>query len=506
MTFSSIAFFLFFPLFFVGYWVLGKRLHWQNLFTLAGSLFFYGYWDWRYLLLLLLTIASSYFTALGSENEKYKKVLTGANILLNVGILCVFKYFNFFSENLVRLFHLFGLGLDWFTIDVLLPVGISFYTFQAIGYSVDVYKGKIKAERNFVTFAIFLSFFPQLVAGPIERASALLPQFSRIRKWDYSQAVDGMRQALWGLFKKIVIADTCGMYVEELFSIDQSSIKIFLGVLLFSVQIYCDFSGYCDIALGCARMLGIRLMTNFHYPYFSHNIQEFWQRWNISLMRWFQEYIYFPLGGSRRGHIRTYFNILIVFTLSGLWHGASWNFIIWGLYWGILMVAYRWIKYEYPSLVRHLNIDYIGLPLTCSLAAMGWLVFRCTTENELFPIIGKSLGPWLLFLAIGITVYCVGKAINRLNDKILPIITWGVMGILILAMCFDSRVLSVALHYSIFIFILLLFIIEWRYRNYMHAMARMPNNKAMRYVIYFIGISLLITNHMEDMAFIYFQF
>lgn len=343
MIFNSFQYLLFLPAVFLLYWLVFKKLRWQNLFLLLASYFFYACWDWKFLFLIIFTTACSYFSGIliyQLPDRRKKKLVSAFNIVINLAILGFFKYFNFFEENLVALFALFGVKLDWVTREIILPVGISFYTFQALGYSIDVYRGKLKPVRDFVSFMLYLSFFPQLIAGPIETSETLLPQVLRERRFDYAEAVDGLRQILWGLFKKVVIADNCAAVVNQIFPYytQYGGVDLVMGAVMFSFQIYCDFSAYSDIAIGSAKLLGIRLMRNFNYPYFSRSVAEFWNRWHISLMFWLRNYVYIPLGGSRcsiRKHIR---NTLIVFAVSGIWHGANWTFIVWGLYNAVLFI------------------------------------------------------------------------------------------------------------------------------------------------------------------------
>lgn len=344
MLFNSIEFLIFLPLVFFGYWFVFKSLRWQNLFVVAVSYLFYGWWDWRFLLLILFTSLCSYLSGVYLEkcagNRSVQKWISAGNILLNLSILGVFKYFDFFTENLVNVLHLLGWDADYVTLNILLPVGISFYTFQALSYTIDVYQGKIKATHDIVAFFAYISFFPQLVAGPIERATHLLPQFLRPRNFDCDLALDGIRQMLWGFFKKVVVADNCALFVNGVFenyqTLDGST--LFLGAFFFTIQIYGDFSGYSDIAIGCARLFGIDLMQNFKYPYFSRDIAEFWRRWHISLTTWFRDYIYIPLGGSRVGKWKSFRNTLVIFLVSGFWHGANWTFVAWGAYHALLFL------------------------------------------------------------------------------------------------------------------------------------------------------------------------
>ena len=379
MQFDTYTYALFLPLVFFIYWGLRKHLRWQNLFLLVASYVFYGWWDWRMLSLILLTSLSTWGTALLMKGNRSRgdKLLAAGNVVLNMGILCVFKYLNFLRDSFVDLLGLFGVTPDWPTINILLPVGISFYTFQAISYTIDVYRGDIKPTRNVVAFCVFIAFFPQLVAGPIERATNLLPQFLRKKEFDYDTAVVGMRQILWGLAKKIIIANSVGYYVDQLLynPYYYSSWSMIWAGILFAVQIYADFSGYSDIAIGSARLLNIRLKANFNYPFFSRNMKELWQRWHISLMTWFRHYVYFPLGGSRRGKWRTALNMMIVFSLSGLWHGADWTFVIWGTVNGLLLLPYVFLPRK--KLSDHATLrDIPRCLLTFFLFAMVFIAFR----------------------------------------------------------------------------------------------------------------------------------
>lgn len=404
MLFNSIEFLLFLPLTFALYWFVFKPLKWQNLFVVTASYVFYGWWDWRFLLLIALTTFCSYMSGILIQKYEGKrrrqKAISAANILLNLGILCVFKYFNFFGDNLTALFQLFGIQLDWVTLDILLPVGISFYTFQALSYTIDVYQHKLQPTRDVIAFFAFISFFPQLVAGPIERATNLLPQFLASRHFNYDKAVDGMRQILWGLFKKMVVADNCAMAVNRIFDDYQAmdGMQLFLGAIFFTFQIYGDFSGYSDIAIGTARLFGINLMRNFNYPYFSRNIAEFWRRWHISLTTWFRDYIYIPLGGSRCGRWKAMRNTVVIFLVSGFWHGANWTFICWGAYHALLFLplflAGKNRKYTnvvaegrlFPSLREALQ-----MLSTFLLAVIGWIIFRAENIQQAWDYIVRMV-------------------------------------------------------------------------------------------------------------------
>lgn len=364
MLFNSIEFLLFLPIVFLLYWFVFRQHRLQNLLVVVASYVFYGWWDWRFLLLIVFTSACSYTSGLLLEKNEGKrgvqKCISAANIVVNLAVLGFFKYFNFFVENLDSLVNtLFGYELGWVTLKIILPVGISFYTFQALSYSIDVYKHNIKATHDPIEFFAYISFFPQLVAGPIERATNLLPQFQKERKFDYAQSVDGLRQMLWGFFKKLVVADNCAAIVNQYWGQYQelSGLSLFILGVLFTFQIYCDFSGYSDIAIGCARLFGINLMRNFNFPYFSRSIPEFWRRWHISLTTWFRDYIYFPLGGSRCSRWKTIRNVFIVWGISGLWHGANWTFVCWGLYHAVILNIYNILgiktkREDEPKLVR----------------------------------------------------------------------------------------------------------------------------------------------------------
>jgi D-alanyl-lipoteichoic acid acyltransferase DltB (MBOAT superfamily) len=350
---------------------------------------FYGWWDWRFLLLIALTSLFSFGGGLLIEHyegqRRWQQVVSATNIVLNLGILGVFKYYNFFVENLDALFGALGWHLDWVTMEIILPVGISFYTFQALSYTIDVYQKKIPATNDIVEFFAYISFFPQLVAGPIERATNLLPQFQKNRHFDYYKSVDGMRQMLWGFFKKMVIADNCALVVNEYWNQYQTlpGLTLFLLGILFSIQIYCDFSGYSDIAIGCAQLFGINLMNNFNYPYFSRSIPEFWRRWHISLTTWFRDYIYIPLGGNRGCRLKIIRNVFIVWIISGLWHGANWTFVCWGLYHAFLLVIYNLLGFTtknteiiaYRRLFPNIK-ELCQVALTFFLAVIGWIIFR----------------------------------------------------------------------------------------------------------------------------------
>ena len=336
MLFNSIEFAIFLPIVFILYWfVANKKLKYQNLLIVIVSYIFYGWWDWRFLSLIILSSFVDFWVGLKLSNEtgeKKRKYWLYVSIFTNLSILGFFKYYNFFIGNFVSAFSFLGINFDPFTLQIILPIGISFYTFQTLSYSIDVYRKKLQPTHDIIAFFAYVSFFPQLVAGPIERATNLLPQFFKTRVFEYSKAVDGMRQILWGLFKKIVIADNCAKYANEIFNnyTEYSGSTLLLGGILFAFQIYGDFSGYSDIAIGTARLFGFNLMQNFAFPYFSRDIAEYWRRWHISLSSWFRDYVYYPLGGSRVGTAKKVRNVFIIFVVSGFWHGANWTFIAWG--------------------------------------------------------------------------------------------------------------------------------------------------------------------------------
>ena len=336
MLFNSIDFAFFLPIVFILYWfVTNKNLKLQNFLIVLASYLFYGWWDWRFLSLIIFSTVVDYSIGRKLQNEENKvkrKALLWTSILVNLGFLGFFKYYNFFLDNFITAFSFFGQEIKANSLNIILPVGISFYTFQTLSYTIDVYKRKLEPAKDFISFSAFVSFFPQLVAGPIERATNLLPQFYKKRTFEYVQAVDGMRQILWGLFKKVVIADNCAEYANLIFnnSTDYSGSTLVLGAICFTFQIYGDFSGYSDIAIGTSRLFGFNLKQNFAFPYFSRDIAEFWRRWHISLSTWFRDYLYIPLGGSRGGTWIKVRNTFIIFIVSGFWHGANWTFIVWG--------------------------------------------------------------------------------------------------------------------------------------------------------------------------------
>lgn len=386
MLFNSFEFLIFLPIVFLLYWFVFKGRQAQNMFIAVASYVFYGGWAYRFLVLIFITTLLSYLSGILIEKYRGKaKWICGTNIAINIGIFCYYKYVNFFADNLETLINQFGYQLDWVTLDVILPVGISFYTFQALSYTIDVYRRDTNATKDFIAFTSFISFFPQLVAGPIERSTNLLPQFLKPRRFDYTNAVIGMRQILWGFFKKLIIADNCAQLANSIFDNyqDCNASLLLLGAIFFTFQIYGDFSGYSDIAIGTARLFGINLMKNFNLPYFSRDIAEFWRRWHISLNKWFIDYVYIPLGGSRGTKAMVIRNILIVFFLSGLWHGANWTFVIWGLYNGIIIALLTLLNLNHKrsAIISEKRFfpplkEFGQIFITFVLVVIGWIFFR----------------------------------------------------------------------------------------------------------------------------------
>ena len=389
MLFNSLEFAIFLPLVFAGYWfVVNRRLWLQNLFVVAASYFFYGWWDPLFLSLIALSSLADYLIGLSIHRTNLRRgriALLSLSLAVNLGVLAVFKYYNFFMDSFVGAFALFGVRLEESTLDVVLPVGISFYTFQTLSYTIDVYRRRITPTRDIIAFFAFVSFFPQLVAGPIERGKHLLPQFQKPRVFDSEAAADGMRQILLGLFKKVVVADTLAHIVDETFTryAELSGSTLLLGGVFFAFQIYCDFSGYSDIAIGTSRLFGFSLMRNFAFPYFSRDVAEFWRRWHISLTTWFRDYLYIPLGGSRGSRRTTLRNIFIVFIVSGLWHGASWTFVAWGLFNALLFLPLLLAKKNRAHLdtvaggrVLPAFGDWLRMTATFLLVVVAWVFFR----------------------------------------------------------------------------------------------------------------------------------
>ena len=386
MLFNSIAFLLFFPVVCLVFFLIpASRIRIKNLFLLIASYYFYMNWEPAYALLLLTSTIVTWTAAIGISHfpdKRRKKICLVSSLVLNLSILFLFKYFNFLSSNIETALQACGLGIDIPEFKLLLPVGISFYTFQALGYSIDVYRGTTKAERDFATYALFVSFFPQLVAGPIERSNNLLPQFKEQHRFDYETLMAGVRMMVWGYFMKLVLADRCGTYVDSIFNnVDMhNGGSYLLASLLFPFQIYGDFAGYSLIAIGVARVMGFRLMENFHRPYFASSVGEFWHRWHISLSTWFKDYVYIPLGGNRVKKSRQYFNLMVTFIVSGIWHGANWTFLCWGTLHGLLLCIEKAMgigrkKYAGVQRLGHWAVTFV-------LVCLAWILFRANNLED----------------------------------------------------------------------------------------------------------------------------
>ena len=408
MLFNSIDFAIFLPIVFLLYWfAANKNLKLQNFLIVVASYLFYGWWDWRFLPLILFSTLIDYSVGIRlskEDNISKRKILLWISILVNLGFLGFFKYYNFFLDNFVTAFSFFGRPINAQGLNIILPVGISFYTFQTLSYTIDVYKRKLEPTKDFIAFTAFVSFFPQLVAGPIERATNLLPQFYKKRTFDYDKAADGLRQILWGLFKKVVIADNSAQIANEIFnnSADYSGSTLVLGAIFFTFQIYGDFSGYSDIAIGTSRLFGFNLKQNFAFPYFSRDIAEFWRRWHISLSTWFRDYLYIPLGGSRGGTWMKVRNTFVIFIVSGFWHGANWTFIVWGalnaLYFlPLLLLNKNRANTDTVAKGKYLPSfkEFYQIGITFSLTVLAWIFFRAENIGHacsyLSTIFSKSL-------------------------------------------------------------------------------------------------------------------
>ena len=494
MLFNSFEFLVFLPIFFILYWWVFDylikeakyQLLFQNLLVVAASYLFYGWWDWRFLVLIAFTSLCSFVSGIAIEKSSSRNLKTFwlvLNILINLSILGIYKYYDFFVSSLANTLNI---NAETHLLHLVLPVGISFYTFQALSYSIDVYRKKMEPTRDIVSFFAFLSFFPQLVAGPIERATNLLPQFLKKRSFNYSKAVDGLRQMLWGMFKKVVVADNCAVFVDTIFgSVDaHNASTLAIAAVLFSFQIYCDFSGYSDIAIGLGKLFGIDLMRNFNVPYFSRDIAEFWRRWHISLTTWFRDYVYIPLGGSRptgnQGIALGGFskkavvvrNTFIIFLLSGFWHGANWTFLLWGFFHAVLFLPLILLEKnrKYTNVVAEGRClpsvkEFLQIVLTFILATLGWIIFRADNID------------------------IVTSYFTRLFDYTL----WGIP----------------YLTNKVFIFIPLFIMIclEWIHRSSSHGLSlEMVKNRFARYLIYFLLAFLILINMGPEQSFIYFQF
>ncbi len=480
MLFNSISFAIFLPIVFLLHWFVAKRnLKYQNLLLILASYFFYACWDWRFLFLLVFSTLLDYcagFKIATVEDRKKKKFWLIVSVFINLGILGILKYYNFFVASFANALLQFGIKADIGSINVILPVGISFYTFHGLSYVIDIYNGKIKHEHDFVNYSLFVSFFPLLVAGPIERATHLLPQIVRKREFDYAKAVDGLRQILWGLFKKIVIADNCAQIANLIFnnSGQYSGSTIFVGAIFFSFQIYGDFSGYSDIALGTARLFGIELLRNFAFPYFSRDIAEFWRRWHISLSSWFRDYLYIPLGGSRGGLWMKIRNTMIIFLVSGLWHGANWTFIFWGFLNALYIlpiIILKKKKYDTDIVAKGKYLpsikELISIGGTFVLTVFAWIFFRA--EN------------------MTIAINCVSEIFSRTLFTIPEL---------------PRNTVNTAFFTCVLLFV------EWFGREQPYAIAKLfpKRSRTLRYVIYYCIIIAIIEMGGQEQQFIYFQF
>lgn len=477
MLFNSVNFLIFLPVVFILYWfVFNKKYQDQNLLILTASFYFYACWNWKFLFLLIFSIGLDFLSGIMIErsgNKKEAKFWLLISIVINLGFLGFFKYYNFFIESFSELVAGFGFHVNVWLLKIVLPVGISFYTFHGLSYVIDIYKKRIAAERNFVDYAVFVSYFPLLVAGPIERATHLLPQIQKKRTFNYEQAADGMRQILWGFFKKMVIADNCAPLVNEIFAHyhTESASSLVLGAILFAFQIYGDFSGYSDIALGVSRLFGIELLKNFAFPYFSRDIAEFWRRWHISLSSWFRDYLYIPLGGSKGGLMMKIRNTFIIFLVSGFWHGANWTFIIWG---GLNAL------YFMPLMVLNKNRQNL------EIVAMNTLL---PSLKEIFQILSTFLltcFAWIFFRAGS-----VSQAVVYIKN------------------IFSTTIFSVPSHfpYKIIVLIGIMIVIEWLNRTRFHGLEIRRFNPWIRRIMY-VSIVIIIFRYASfgNHEFIYFQF
>ena len=481
MLFNSINFAIFLPIVFIFYWfVTNKSIKAQNILLLVASYYFYACWDWRFLFLLFFSTLLDYYTGIkmsDTKNQSTKKFWFWLSISVNLGFLGVFKYYNFFAQSFADAISNVGLQVNPWTLKVILPVGISFYTFHGLSYVIDIYKERIKAEKNFIDYSVFVSFFPLLVAGPIERATHLLPQIQRKRTFNYANAIDGLRQILWGLFKKIVIADNCAEYANIIFnnSADYSGSTLVLGALFFTFQIYCDFSGYSDIALGTARLFGIDLLRNFAFPYFSRDIAEFWRRWHISLSSWFKDYLYIPLGGSKGGTWMKVRNTFIIFLVSGFWHGANWTFIVWGALNAFFIM---------PSIIFNTNRNNL------EIVAKGKYL---PTLKELFSIsitFSLTVFAWIFFRAENLS-----HAMNYISQ------------------IFSASIFTIPyFNYStraipILVLIIFFMAIEWKGREGQYAIQYIKDKgKIYNWSMYYLIVTLIFVFAGSNQQFIYFQF
>lgn len=481
MLFNSFSFALFLPLVFLIYWYLvGGSLKKQNAFLLVSSYFFYACWDWQFLFLLMFSTGLDYWSGIMIESRegRSRSFFLWLSISINLGFLFLFKYYNFFIDSLKELVYAVGIDTNLKSLDYILPVGISFYTFHGLSYIIDVYYKRIKAERFFIDYALFVSFFPLLVAGPIERATHLLPQIKQKRFFQYKNSVDGLRQILWGLFKKMVIADQCAVFADVAFNStgDQSGMNLLLGLFFFSFQIYGDFSGYSDIALGVARLFGFELLRNFAFPFFSRDISEFWRRWHISLSSWFRDYVFIPLGGSRGTMLKTIRNTIVIFLLSGFWHGANWTFVLWGALHALYIIPLVVFKQNRnASLIAGYNSfgpsfkELFQMLSTFLLLSLSWILFRANNLNHSFYYLRR------LFT----------KSIFQMPN-------------------YDDMFLF----YGMSVLVVLFIGVEWLGRRKQFALQIVDaiSSKSLRYAIYYLLLVLIFFMGGKSNQFIYFQF
>ncbi|MBS4043999.1 MAG: MBOAT family protein [Chitinophagaceae bacterium] len=478
MLFNSFAFALFLPFIFLIHWYCCKKKIQQNSILLLASYFFYACWDWRFLFLLIFSTLLDYSSGLkiaSTQQLRQKKLWLVLSVVINLGFLGVFKYYNFFIQEFAQGLAHIGVQFSPVTLEVIIPVGISFYTFHGLSYVFDVYNNTIKPEKNIVDYGLFVSFFPLLVAGPIERATHLLPQFKAERNFDYSNAVNGLRQILWGLFKKIVIADQCAQYVNIIFenTASHSGSTLLVGAFLFAIQIYCDFSGYSDIAIGTAKLFGITLLKNFSFPYFSRNMAEFWRRWHISLSSWFKDYMYIPLGGSRKNLSITIRNVCIIFLVCGFWHGANWTFIFWGFLNALLVI---------PSVIHNTNRNYLNIVASVKILPSLKETFQILVTFFL------TILCWIFFRAENLT-QAIEIVVSIFSTSIF---TWPSL--------FPKLLM---------LLIVFLMFIEWMGRERNYALEKMFIKKSIivrRLFYYSIVIVILFFVTNEQQEFIYFQF
>ncbi|WP_242133254.1 MBOAT family O-acyltransferase [Aestuariivivens marinum] len=478
MLFNSLDFALFLPIVFLLYWfVFKKNLRLQNGFVLVASYVFYGWWDYRFLALILISTIVDYLIGIHlsrTRSANNRKTIFAISLIVNIGLLGFFKYYNFFLDNFITAFSFFGASFKAESLNIILPVGISFYTFQTLSYTIDVYRNKVNPTKDFIAFAAFVAFFPQLVAGPIERASNLLPQFFAKREFKYQKAVDGLRQILWGLFKKVVIADNCAIFVNQIFENYNaySGSTLLLGAVFFAFQIYGDFSGYSDIAIGTARLFGFNLKQNFAFPYFSRDIAEFWRRWHISLSTWFRDYVYIPLGGSRVNKLFQARNVFIIFIVSGFWHGANWTFLIWGTLNALYFLPLLLLKKnrKHTNVVAENTVlpsatEVIQITITFFITVLAWVFFRAKTVGDAFQYLLGIFKQSLLSL-----------------PEIRPT--------------------------YVLVFLLIFLVVEWNGRRSQYAIEHLWLKKhwLLRWGIYYIIVIVIFLYGGKQQEFIYFQF